>query len=131
MEGDDYLMGKYFIKEKSPSHNKYYIKPVLENLHMSDLKGSANIMMARVMGLTYADYLRFCRDEFNAIIEGKNNLYPVAYFDFSEGLDVLLKLLNKRAQYLCRRRETPWEIIEEEDKLIKIFDNGEREEIKR
>lgn len=38
------------------------------------------MMAARVLGLDYADFLRFARDVLNAKIMGKNERYPRAYF---------------------------------------------------
>jgi hypothetical protein len=59
------------------------------------------------MGLTYAQYLRMCRDCFGAEIIGKGSNYPVAYFKFSKGLNDLIEQLNARANLVLWEREHP------------------------
>ena len=130
MGGTFNLRKDYFYYEASPVHTgKYVIKANFDLLPLKNANGSYNIICARIMGLSFSDYLRMCRDEFGAEIVGKGSKYPVPYFKYSEGLTLLVKMLNARTTYIFDRIEKPWEIIEEEDKLIKIYDNGEREEI--
>lgn len=57
--------------------------------------GSFNVFAARVMGLSYASYLRMCRDVYGAILTGKNEKYPIAYFK-KENAEKLIKILNQR-----------------------------------
>ena len=42
--------------------------------------GCRHVLGARLMGLNYADYLRLCRDEYGAEIQGKGQKYPTPYF---------------------------------------------------
>ena len=51
-------------------------------------------MPARFLGLTYANYLRYCRDVFQAKLTGKNNLYPIPYFQNKEKLEELISILE-------------------------------------
>lgn len=124
-------MIKFFNYEESPISRRYYIRPNHEALHLNYTTGSFNVICARVMGLTYAEYLRMCRDEFGAEIIGKGHQYPIANFKFSEGLLALVKLLNKRAEFLEYRRNHPYEIKEEENKIIKYYDDGRIEEVEK
>lgn len=88
----------YFTLEESPIEiGKYLITPNHSELHLTYTRGSYNIIMARLMNTTYGNYLRMCRDEFGAKIQGKNCLYPVAYFEKNEKTQKLLDFLNKRA----------------------------------
>lgn len=48
-----------------------------------------------------------CRDCFGAVIYGKGNLYPVAYFDRTKELDSLIDNLNMRATAVLWEREHP------------------------
>jgi hypothetical protein len=99
---------KCFEREESASYpGKYLIKPIYDNFHLIGTEGSYNVICARVMGLTYAQYLRMCRDCFGAEIIGKGHLYPVAYFKFSEGLFALIDNLNARANLILWEREHP------------------------
>jgi hypothetical protein len=48
-----------------------------------------------------------CRDCFDAEIIGKDSMYPVAYFKFSEKLIDLIESLNARANLVLWEREHP------------------------
>ena len=96
------------MREESMSHpGKYIIRPIHDNFHLEHTEGSFNIICARLMGLTYAQYLRMCRDEFGAEIIGKGDTYPVAYFKLSQGLNDLIDQLNARANLVLWEREHP------------------------
>ena len=99
---------KCFEREESASYpGKYLIKPIYDNFHLTGTEGSYNVICARVMGLTYAQYLRMCRDCFGAEIIGKGHLYPVAYFKLSTQLLALVDDLNARANLILWEREHP------------------------
>ena len=99
---------KCFIKEESAVHpGKWRILPLHENLHLKYTEGSYNVICARLIGLTYPQYLRMCRDCFGAEIIGKGSNYPVAYFKRSKELDALIELLNVRANLVLWEREHP------------------------
>lgn len=99
---------KCFEREESASYpGKYIIRPIHDNFHLDYTEGSFNIICARLMGLSYADYLRMCRDCFGAEIIGKGSLYPVAYFKFSKQLNDLIDGLNARANIVLWEREHP------------------------
>ena len=99
---------KCFIKDESASHpGKWIVLPVHENFHLSSTTGSFNVICARVMGLSYPQYLRMCRDCFGAEIIGKGSNYPVAYFKRSKELDALVDNLNARANLILWERNHP------------------------
>jgi hypothetical protein len=99
---------KCFEREESASYpGRYLIKPIHDNFHLTGTEGSYNVICARVMGLTYAQYLRMCRDCFGAEIIGKGHLYPVAYFKLSQELLNLVEELNARANFILWEREHP------------------------
>lgn len=99
---------KCFIRDESASYpGKWMIRPVHENFHLDSTNGSFNVICARLMGLTYPQYLRMCRDCFGAEIIGKNSNYPVAYFKRSKELDALIDNLNARANMVLWEREHP------------------------
>ena len=119
-------MGKYVYYEESPyNKGKYIISLHHEQFPFADgTSGSYNVFLARLAGLSYADFLRMCRDEFGAEIIGKDKLYPVAYFNFGEGLSALTKWLDTRAKYILYRHNHPYEIEKNDNKIIKYYDNG-------
>ena len=99
---------KVFYRDECPNQpGKYMIRADLDKFHLEHTEGSFNIIGARLMGLTYAQYLRMCRDEFGAEIIGKGDLYPVAYFKHSQGLNDLIDQLNARANLVLWEREHP------------------------
>ena len=99
---------KIFYREESATHpGKYMIRADLDKFYLESTEGSFNVIGARLMGLTYAQYLRMCRDVYGAEIIGKGSLYPVAYFKFSKGLNDLIEELNARANFVLWEREHP------------------------
>jgi len=99
---------KVFFREESVSYpGKYIIRVDLDKFHLDYTEGSYNVICARLMGLTYAQYLRMCRDCFGAEIIGKGSMYPVAYFKLSEKLKDLIDGLNARANLVLWEREHP------------------------
>ena len=99
---------KVFYRDESAYHpGKWMIRPIQDNFHLDSTEGSFNIICARLMGLTYPQYLRMCRDCFGAEIVGKNSYYPVAYFKRSKELDALIDNLNARANLVLWERAHP------------------------
>ena len=99
---------KVFYKDESASYpGKYMIRADLEAFHLNYTEGSYNVIQARLMGLTYAQYLRMCRDCFGAEIIGKGSQYPVPYFKLSKELMDLIEQLNARANLVLWEREHP------------------------
>ena len=109
---------KIFYRDESATQpGKYMIRADLDKFHLLSTEGSYNIIGARLMGLTYANYLRMCRDEFGAEIIGKGSLYPHPVFKLSQGLQDLIDQLNARANLVLWEREHP--DFEEHAALVK------------
>jgi hypothetical protein len=108
MEGVDTMKEKeYFKLEESVSRpGKYIIKANFTLLPTMTTTGSYNLLPARLLNITYAQYLRFCRDVVGAEISGKNSQYPIAYFTKTDKTANLLKNLNTRMSLVLRERET-------------------------
>lgn len=88
-----------FFKIETAVNGKYIIKADPQKLkEINGLKevtiGSFNVLQARVLNLSYKDYLKMCRDEFDAEIIGKGKTYPVAYFDKMARANLVVKMLN-------------------------------------
>lgn len=116
-------MKKYFYLNESPSNKgKYLIAVDSEDLPFeSGMIGSYNVLVARLLNLSYAQYLRFARDILGADLVGKNFTYIIPYYKRSNELDQFIILLNKRMELVLQEREKRF-IIErnEEGELIKI-----------
>ena len=92
---------KYFVLEASANRpNKYLIRPVHDNLPLYNTSGSYALLPARLMGLSWAEYLRFCRDVLGAEINGKSTYYPIPYFDKNIIVAEFVNLLNTRAKFI-------------------------------
>lgn len=99
---------KIFYRDESASHpGKYMVRVDTEKFHLNYTEGSFNVIQARLFGLTYANYLRMCRDIYGAEIVGKNSGYPYAIFKLSKGLEDLIEQLNARANLVLWEREHP------------------------
>lgn len=95
----------YFTLEESPyNQGKYMIRVNIHNLPITFTDGSYNVLPARIMNLSYADYLRMCRDLYDADIVGKQSFYPIAYFNKeNEKARELVKVLNKRTDIILNK----------------------------
>lgn len=125
-------MGRFITYEESPvTQGEYLLKLNMDEFPIHSTRGSYNVMFARLAGLSYANFLRMCRDEFGAEIRGKETKYPVAYFKLSKGLYAAVDFLNARARFLVYRAQHPYELIETEKEIKKIYDNGRVETVVR
>jgi hypothetical protein len=99
---------EYFKLEESPYRpGKYIISINFDKLPPMYTSGSYNILFARLMGLSYAQYLRFCRDMLGADLTGKKHIYPVAYFAKTVNTVAFVRLLNSRMNLIMWEREHP------------------------
>lgn len=107
---------KYFILEESPyQEGKYTISIDFNLFPEMKIKGSYNLFFARLMGLSYPQYLRMCRDCFGATIVGKKSLYPVAYFKKDMKSSALVRNLNARMNIIMWEKEHPnWQEHQEQ-----------------
>ena len=87
---------KYFDYSEVGSNNEFIIR--MNNMPNLADGGSGHVLQARLLGLSYAEYLRFCYHiaDGAVTIRGKNSLYPVAYWKKSEHLYLMVKLLNNK-----------------------------------
>ena len=97
----------FFSDESASNPGRYLIRVDVTKIPFTTTIGSLNLLPARLLNLSYAQYLRFCRDVLGAEIVGKNKLYPVAYFKRDEVLEQFIKLLNARAQFVLWEDKHP------------------------
>lgn len=99
---------KVFYRDESATHpDKYMVRADLDKFYLYSTNGTFNVIGARLMGLTYAQYLRMCRDVYGAEIIGKGSKYPYPIFKLSKGLEDLIEQLNARANLVLWEREHP------------------------
>lgn len=92
-----------FIPRENPDG---FWQTVIENIPFvnSDkfsCNGSYNVIMARFIGLSYPDYLRYCRDKYNAILRGRAGYTYCVYKN------------KKDCQAVCDELNRQWQIFEQ------------------
>lgn len=99
-------MEKYVRYEESLSNKgKYVLTLCYDKLPFPNgTSGSYNILLTRIAGLSYANFLRMCRDVYGAQVIGKNSKYPVAYFSSKEKIESLVKWLDSRVRMILEER---------------------------
>ena len=115
-------MEKYFYLDESPIYkNKYIIRLNHDKfLFPTGTSGSYNVFIARVLNLSYADYLRYSRDRLGAELIGKQSRYVMAYYDKNQATEAFIKLLNKRMEYIMNEHNFPYEYKEENGEIKRI-----------
>lgn len=99
---------EYFSLVESPYRpGKYVLQPNFDKLPEMSTSGSFNLLPARLLNLSYAQYLRFCRDIVGAEIGGKKTVYPVAYFSKTITTNAFIRLINSRMNLVIWEREHP------------------------
>lgn len=56
--------------------------------------GSYNVFASRILGFTYPDYLRYVRDNYNAVLKGREGYSYAIYKNRNDCYDIV-KVLNK------------------------------------
>ena len=108
----------YYLDESPVNPGKYVIRLDLDKLPPELMtSGSYNVLMARLLGLEWAQFLRFCRDMVGAEIYGKNHLYPVPYFNNDLKARKLVIALNSRLNAIC------WEITHPNQPDMERYNN--------
>ena len=107
----EFIESQYFT-------NKFLISPIHSNFYLTSTRGSYQIIAARVMGMSYATYLRFCRDVVGAEIIGKNEKYPIPVFEKTKEAYKFLELLNARANLILLDREQGGAAFDEKVKYL-------------
>lgn len=97
---------EYFYLEEVPTEKNYYrIRPNLSLMPITGSGGSYIILMSRVLGISFPNYIRLCRDVFDANIKGKNVMYPLMSFRKTRELQQLVKLINSRVELVLMERK--------------------------
>ena len=99
---------EYFtLAESIQVPNRYFIVCNFENFPEMTTEGSYALLPARVMNLSYAQYLRFCRDIIGGELFGKNTHYPTVLFKKTANVVGFVRLLNTRMNLIMWEREHP------------------------
>lgn len=94
---------KYVYVDESPYNpGKYLIFFESGMKPFTPCTGCREILGARLLGLSYANFLRYCRDVYGAEIHGKNYIYPTPYFPSRAAAEKLAKIFDQRLQLLLQ-----------------------------
>ena len=120
-------MTRYFYLDAVPSGNDFMLRVDVDSFPFPNgISGSYNVLPARLMGLSWTDYLRFCRDILGAELRGKNTIYVVPYFKHTPEVRQFCKLLNKRMELIMYEREHPYTITITNDDFKKEYFNEQQ-----
>ena len=86
---------QYFYLERIPKTEKYRIKCNKEYLGLDNLV-NLEALPARLLGMSYCEWLNWCKELFSSEILGTNTLYPYPVFYRDELARRLIKILNYR-----------------------------------
>ena len=87
-------MNKAFYVDQSPISEKFMVRFNDEVYAYFKNRYYCGYYPARVLGMNFADYCRFCRDEFGGTIYGKES-YPYIQYDEKANAQKVCDLLNK------------------------------------
>ena len=121
-------MSKYFYLQNNPVYqDKYSIYFDCPSEYFPNgTNGSYDVFIARLLNLSYSDYLRWARDVLGAELIGKNKRYITILFTLNETTKIFVDLLNKRLEYIINEHDFPY-IYKEENGKIKCIPFKENE----
>lgn len=103
------------LEESGYQPNKYILRFHPDRFYCENTTGSFAVMAARIAGLPYGMYCRFCRDVLGAEVVGKESMYPTVYFKKTPETLMFIRLLNSRANLVIWEKEHPnWKEHQEE-----------------
>lgn len=92
------------LEESGYQPNRYILRFHPDLFYTENTNGSFSVMAARVAGLPYTMYCRFCRDVLGAEVIGKGSTYPTVYFQNTDEVRKFINLLNERANKIIQNR---------------------------
>lgn len=116
-------MAKYFYLHYHPAYQDkysiYFNFPIKYFPNGTD--GSYDVFIARLLNLSYPEYLRWARDRLGAELIGKNKRYVTILFDVNNStVQIFVKMLNKRFEYIINEHDFPYTYKEENGEVKRI-----------
>lgn len=83
-----------FMVSEACNEGEYMVRLTDEMFSLMGCQsGSFNIVAARILGFSYPDYLRYVRDNYNAVLKGKQG-YSYAIYKDRKDCVAVVTLLN-------------------------------------
>ena len=82
-----------FYPRQNPDGNWQIQMSEIPFLDKGCTKGSYNVISARLLGLSYSDYLKYCRAQHNGIVK-KSSGYPYCVFKEKTDCNKICGMLN-------------------------------------
>ena len=95
----------FYLDNIQDEQFRYHLRVNSQELPFDYPSGSYNVLPARILHLTYPEYLRMCRDMLGAEIRGKGSIYSHPVFKMNSETLQFVKLLNKRVNLMLWDRE--------------------------
>lgn len=102
MGGIGYMKKYFYVSEPNCQDGTFRVLINHDALRLYKTTGSFGVICARVCGLSYANYLRVCRDRYGAKIIGRNKKYPYCIFPDKIQAIELANFLNSKASEAMR-----------------------------
>lgn len=101
---------KEWFTYRDSSHDNYFqVIPKDYEVFPMNTKagGSYNVAPARLLGISYADYIRWLRTSYpdDILVEGKGHKYPVVLWKKGENLFKFIRLLNLKMSLALGHKE--------------------------
>jgi hypothetical protein len=116
-------MSKYFYLQNHPVYQDKYIIyfDYPTDYFLNGTSGSYDVFIARLLNLSYPDYLRWARDRLGAELIGKNKRYIKVLFNGNNPtVQIFIKVLNKRFEYIINEHDFPYIYKEENGEVKRI-----------
>lgn len=100
----------YFELRPAVSDDKAYSIQITEEFldkYNISTSGSYGVLPSRLLELSYANYLRFCRDILGATLYGKGHKYITVHFKNDSATRQFIRLLNARMELVLMDHENP------------------------
>ena len=91
-------MNNYFYVDERTNGDGFLIRLDFSKFPNIYTTGSYNVLPAHLLGISYANYCRLCRDNFGAKVIGKNQLYPLVIFTSKAAALKVISFLNERIE---------------------------------
>ena len=115
--GSNYNEKIYTVDESATHPGKYRLVFHPDKFRCISTDGSYLVMGARILDIGYVDFLRLCRDSFDAELYGKNTLYPVVVFPNRAKVGLLCDTLNAFANAILLEVDEYEREMQDEDNV--------------